>query len=208
MALTLPDIAAKIQKIPAKTRIAVFFGFIVVLLVLFVWQFHIPMTKQIKELETQIAGLQLKIKANDQKIKQLDQLRAEVKILEQRLKLMTEQPPESEVSGLLRQIQNLVSQSRLTLKIWRPDKRRTHASGLYEEIPITLELAGAYHDLGLFFDRVSKMTRIVNMLNLKMSGASMGRAGAMVIRINCTAMTFAAVEKKPDAAPPTKKVRK
>ena len=32
-------------------------------------------------------------------------------------------------------------------------------------------LIGGYHDVGIFFDRVSKMTRIVNMLNLKMGGA-------------------------------------
>ena len=116
--------------------------------------------------------MQTTIRANDEKIKKLAELRAEVKTLEARLKVLTEQlPPGSEVSGLLRQIQNLVSQSGLTLKLWRPDKRKPHPSGLYEEIPINVELVGGYHDVGIFFDRVSKMTRIVNMLNLKMGGA-------------------------------------
>lgn len=115
---------------------------------------------------------------------------------------MTEQlPPGSEVSGLLRQLQNLVSQSGLTLKLWRPDRQRAHPSGLYEEIPITVELTGGYHDTGLFLDRVSKMTRIVNMLNLRMGSAAMNKAGVMEIKIGCMAMTFAAVEKKPNAAP-------
>ena len=199
-------LAAKIQKIPTKMRLYGFLGFIAVLLILFVWQFHIPMSNQILQLRNEVAGLQATINTNDAKIKKLDELRAEVKTLEARLQILTEQlPPGSEVSGLLRQIQNLVSQSGLTLKLWKPSARKTHASGLYEEIPITIDLTGGYHDAGLFFDRVSKLTRIVNMRNLKMSGATMNKSGGMDIKMNCTAITFAAVEKKADAAPVAKK---
>jgi type IV pilus assembly protein PilO len=206
MAPFAANIASKIQKIPTKTRVYGFGAFVLISCVLFIYFVHIPMTTQIKQLEKDLSGLQATIKSNDEKIKKLDDLRAEVKMLEERLHQLTEQlPPETEVSGLLRQIQNFVSQSGLTLKLWRPDKRKTHSSGLYEEIPINLELSGGYHDLGFFFDRVSKMTRIVNMLNIKMSGASMNKAGDMDIKISCTAMTFAAAEKKPDAIPAAKK---
>lgn len=205
MASFTDKIASKIQKIPTKTRLYGFGVFVLIFAGLFIYFFHIPMTTKIKQLDKDISGLQATIKSNDDKIKKLDELRAEVKELEARLRLLTEQlPPGSEVSGLLRQIQNLVSQSGLTLRLWRPDKRKTHSSGLYEEIPIIMELSGGYHDLALLFDRVSKLTRIVNMLNLKMGGAIMNKAGSMEIKINCIAMTFAAVEKKPDAAPATK----
>jgi type IV pilus assembly protein PilO len=210
MARALDNVVAQIQKIPSKTRVLGFFGFLGVLVILFIWQVHIPKNTQIKQLEKDIAGIQVTIKANDEKIRKLDELKAEVKSLEQKLQLLTAQlPPETEVSGLLRQIQNLVSQSGLSLKLWRPDKRKAHPSGLYEEIPINTELTGGYHDVALFFDRVSKLTRIVNMLNLRMGSATMNKAGNMEIKINCTAMTFAAVEKKPDVAagPATKKAK-
>ena len=66
------------------------------------------MTTEIKQLEKDIDGLHATIRTNDEKIKKLSELRLEVKNLEARLKLLTEQlPPGSEVSGLLRQIQNL-----------------------------------------------------------------------------------------------------
>ena len=208
MASFAANIASKIQKIPTKARLYGFGALLLIIGVLFIYFVHIPMTTQIKQLEKEISGLQATIQANDEKIKKLADLRAEVKALEERLRLLTEQlPPGSEVSGLLGQIQNLVSQSGLTLKLWRPSKRSTHSSGLYEEIPITMELSGGYHDLALFFDRVSKMTRIVNMLNLKMTGAAMNKSGGMDIKISCTAMTFAAVEKKPDATPVAKKTK-
>jgi type IV pilus assembly protein PilO len=198
----------KIQKIPSRTRVIVFFAFVGVLVVLYIWQVHIPKNTEIKRLEGEVAGLQARIRENDEKIKKLDELKAEVKALHERLRLLTEQlPPGSEVSGLLRQIQNLVNQSGLSLKLWKPDRRRVHPSGLYEEIPITMELTGGYHNVAMFFDRVSRMTRIVNMLNVRMTGARVVKSGVVNTNISCTAMTFAAVEKKPDAAPAAKKVQ-
>ncbi len=197
-----------IQKIPSRTRVIGFLSVLGVLVVLFIWQVHIPKKAEIKKLETDVAGLQVKIKENDAKIKKLDELKAEVKALLNRLKVLTEQlPPGTEVSGLLRQIQNLVNQSGLALKLWRPERRRTHPSGLYEEIPITLDISGGYHNVGVFFDKVSKLTRIVNILNLRMGGARLLKNGAVEIGIGCSAMTFAAVEKKVEVEPTAKKVQ-
>lgn len=199
--MAAPAILEKLQKIPTKTRALAFFAIIGAAVVLFIWQVHIPKTNEIRVLEADIATQQSKIRENDAKIKKLDQLRAEVKSLQERLKILTEQlPPESEVSGLLRQIQGLVNKAGLSLKLWRPDKRRPHASGMYEEIPISLKLTGGYHNVALFFDSVSRLTRIVNMLNVKMDQPKISRGGTMEINIDCTAMTFAAVEKKVDTA--------
>jgi type IV pilus assembly protein PilO len=197
----------KIQKVPNKTRAIAFGVFIVLLLVAYIFQFQIPMNTRIKQLDTAIAGLQQKINENDNKIKKLDDLRAEVKSLEGRLVVLTEQlPPESEVSDLLRQIQSLVNQSGLTLKSWKPSGRKAHSSGLYEEIPIAITLTGGYHNTALLFDRIGKLTRIVNILNIKMGGMKLNKDGSPEIAVSCTAMTFSAMEKKVDAAP-EKKIR-
>ncbi len=198
----------KIQKVPPKTRLIALVAIIVLMLVVYVWQIQIPMKTEIDQLKRSLVDLQTKIQQNDAKIKKLDELRAEVKALQARLVVLTEQlPPESEVSGLLRQIQNLVNQSGLVLKLWRPDRRRPHPSGLYEEIPITMELAGGYHSTATFFDRVGKLTRIVNILNIKMGSPKVGPGGNVEIKINCTAMTFSAAEKKGEAPKPGKKTQ-
>ncbi len=198
----------KIQKVPPRTRLIALIVVIVVMLVVYVLQFQIPMNTQIDQLRKSLADLQTKIQQNDAKIKKLDELRAEVKSLQAKLVVLTEQlPPESEVSGLLRQVQNLVNQSGLVLKLWRPEKRSTHPSGLYEEIPITLALVGSYHSTAMFFDRVGKLTRIVNILNIKMSGAKVAPSGNVEININCTAKTFSAAEKKVEASKTGKKVQ-
>lgn len=191
----------KIQKIPTKTRVIGFGIFIAILVVAYIFQFQIPMNTRIKQLDTELVGLRDKIRDNDNKIKRLDDLRAEVKSLQGRLVILTEQlPPESEVSDLLRQIQLLVNQSGLALKSWKPSGRKMHASGLYEEIPIAITLAGGYHNTALLFDRIGKLTRIVNILNIKMGSMKMSKDGNPEVTISCTAMTFSAVEKKVDAA--------
>jgi Tfp pilus assembly protein PilO len=70
-----------------------------------------------------------------------------------------------------------------------------------------LTLTGGYHNTATLFDRVSKLTRIVNILNIKMGGAKMSKSGALEIEVTCTAMTFAAVEKKVEAAQPATKTK-
>ena len=98
----------------------------------------------------------------------------------------------------------MVNQSGLTLKLWRPSGKKTHSSGLYEELPISLILTGGYHNTALFFDRVGTLKRIVNILNIKMGTMQLNKDGSVEITINCTAMTFSAVEKKVEAAKPKK----
>jgi type IV pilus assembly protein PilO len=198
----------KLQKVPTKTRAIAFGALVVVILIVYIWQIQIPMRTEIAGLRNSLTDLQRKIDENNKKIQRLGELKAEVKALQEQLAVLTDQlPPGSEVSGLLRQIQGLVNKSGLVLKLWRPEKRRTPPSGLYEEIPITLILSGGYNDTAQFFDRVSRMTRIVNIYNIRMGSAKIGRQGTPVIEINCTAMTFAAVEAKSGAKPPAKKRR-
>lgn len=199
MALSLKD---SLQKMPAKTRLIIFLVVLGVLFGCFVYFFHIPMRNEIEGLEKEIAAKKAIIAKNEARIKRLDELKARVKQLKEQLVLLTEKlPPETEVSTLLRQIQNLVNRSGLVLKLWKPEKRIPHSSGLYEEIPITVHIIGGYHNFGIFLDRVSKLQRIVNIQNVKMDTAKMGPTGVMMININCTALTFAATEKKVEASP-------
>lgn len=192
----------KIQKISLKSRLIAFGALIGVLIVVDIWYFVLPMKEQIEDLQKSLGDLQARVQQNDDKIRNLDKLRAEVKTLQRQLLDLTEQlPPESEVSGLLRLIQEKVNQSGLVLKLWKPDKPRDHPSGLYREIPVTITLTGGYHNTAAFFDRVSKLSRIVNILNIKMGSAKISNDGSIAVDINCTAMTFSSLEKKVEATP-------
>jgi type IV pilus assembly protein PilO len=200
----------KIQKIPVKTRLYSFIGLLCLMGGLFIYFIYIPMISEIRANEKVLSETEATIRSNDERIKKLAELEQEVVTLNAKLKVLSEQlPEEKEVSTLLGELQGLVNKSGLMLKLWKPEKRRTHSSGLYEEIPIAVDLVGAYHNVGMFFDSIGKVKRIVNILNIRMGSPKARPDGAMEITINCTAMTFAAAEKKVETAQntPAKKIQ-
>jgi len=58
----------------------------------------------------------------------------------------------------------------------------------YAEVPFLLELEGGYHEIAQFFERLSKLSRIVNVgaLNIKANG----RGEGSTLRVGGTATTF------------------
>jgi type IV pilus assembly protein PilO len=108
-------------------------------------------------------------------------------------------PEEQDVADLLRRVQAMATQSRLTIRGFTPrpvTRRQMHA-----EWPIGLELEGTYHDLGAFLERVSKFPRIINVGNIKIKAQDEKAATAgSTITAECTATTFVLIDAKPAAA--------
>jgi type IV pilus assembly protein PilO len=95
----------------------------------------------------------------------------------------------------------------LDFKLWRPSERRPGASGLYTEIPVDVEVAGGYHAVASFFDRIGKLPRIVNVSGLKMTNPKVDKSRLM-IQTTFRATAFAAMDagaQPPPAAPPPAK---
>ena len=58
----------------------------------------------------------------------------------------------------------------------------------YAEVPIELDLVGSFHDLALFFDRVSKFGRIVTVGQVAIQALDDGSPDT--VQASCTASTF------------------
>src|SRR5262249_39608167 len=69
-------------------------------------------------------------------------------------------PSEPETGELLKWVKNLTDQSNLELNRFDPGALRPVE--FYREFPISMDVQGDYHDLGVFFDRISKYSRIIN----------------------------------------------
>jgi len=158
--------------------------------------------------QRQLAGLHAEIAHGRQLAAKLPEFRAQVVDLEARLdSLKAVLPEQKDVGDLLRRIQTLAAQSNLEVRGFKPQpiaQKQMHA-----EWPIAIELDGTYHDLGMFFDRVSRVPRIINVssVNIKAKGLQGPRAAAQVaegktISANCVATTF--VLSEPPAAAPAK----
>lgn len=95
-------------------------------------------------------------------------------------------PTDAQTGDLLRWIKNMTDQSNLGLKTFAPGGLRP--VNFYKEFPIEMDVVGRYHDLGIFLDRVSKYSRIINVDNLRIGSNQSG--GDKTIRASFTATTF------------------
>jgi type IV pilus assembly protein PilO len=122
----------------------------------------------------------------------LPQFQAQVSDLEGRLEnLKPVLPEQKDVGDLLRRIHTLAAQSNLTVEAFTPKPISTKQ--LHAEWPIVLQLDGTYHNLGTFFDKISKVPRIINISELSIRSKDKPLPNS-TITAECTATTFVLLE--------------
>ncbi|MBI4476772.1 MAG: type 4a pilus biogenesis protein PilO [Acidobacteria bacterium] len=110
-------------------------------------------------------------------------------------------PEEKDFGDLVRRIQILAQQSNLRVMKITPTPAVTKQ--LHAEWPFNLELEGNYHNLAMFFDRVSKFQRIINIGNIRIKAKDKPDS-TTTIDAQCVATTFVLLPaaKVPAPAPP------
>ena len=192
--------ALNLEKLKNLTNTQKFVSLVLVIVIIsgaFVWFVFIPKSGEISTLNGEIAALNNDINIHRIKVKRLDELIKENKELKLQLATLKEQlPPEAEVEILLKQVSELGGRTGLDFKLWRPGAKRPNASGLYVEIPVNVEVAGGYHALGVFFDKISKLPRIINVSDIRMGNSKLEQ-NKVLIQTSFSATAFASVEGAP-----------
>jgi type IV pilus assembly protein PilO len=146
-----------------------------------------PTAERAQVLTQQIAQMQIDNQRTKEIADQLPQLEAELENMEAQLETLQNILPEArEADVLLRSLQTAAADSGLNLRRWENQTQILH--DFYAEVPISLDLVGSYHDLAIFFDRVSKFGRIVTVSQVAISAVTDG--GPDTIQALCTASTF------------------
>ncbi len=96
-------------------------------------------------------------------------------------------PKEKEIPQLLRDISSLGRNAGLDFLKFKP--LPSVPRDFYDEIPVTINVRGPYHNVGFFFDRVSKLERIVSVSNVKMSSPKF-EGGEMLLKSDCRLVTY------------------
>lgn len=102
-------------------------------------------------------------------------------------------PEAKQTDQLLRQVQESALSSNLTIKRFQP--LPVVEKDFFSEWPINLEVDGSYHSLAMFFDKLSKFSRIVNVSDLKILENKKSSSNYS-ITATCTATTFVYNEEK------------
>ena len=133
----------------------------------------------------------------------------QVKTLEEDLKNALKQlPNEKEIPEILKNISSLGRESQLEFALFRPKVEEPQQ--FYAKVPIELTMIGTYHNTGLFFDKVSKLSRIINVVDFSMTrwrDPSRTREGSEDVLLKTSAMlnTYRFVEKKSEEKKTEKK---
>lgn len=194
----------RIVKLSTSKKVLILTVLVAVILGLYFYLIYIPKsevltqkTAEMGKLETQVRELRI-IAAN------IKRFQAEAAKLREELQLaITQLPTSREIPALLANISNLGKDSGLEFLLFRPAPEVNR--DFYAEIPVEIKVRGGYHDVALFFEKVGKLPRIVNINGVSMDDPKEAQ-GKWEIITGCTATTFKFIEK--DAAEAAKEKEK
>ena len=190
----------QLTKLPLAGQLGVAAGLAAALVGAFWWFYWKPQTLIEEAKARQLLTLQTEVRALEATKAQLPKFKAEVEVLEARLREQARVLPASkETPDLVRKVQSMASESSLMIKRFAP--AQTVAHDIYEDWPITIDVEGTYHNLALFFDRVSRLSRLVNMGQVRIT-AQKSPTAANTVQVSCVATTYVFREADPEEATP------
>lgn len=143
---------------------------------------------QIESLDRQIERLEVEIRRAEKKERQLKQIKEEKEAKEKILEKLKEiLPEEKEIAQILRRVQGIITNARLKIQRWATNKDKRKE--VYTQVPIAISLDGNYHNLGQFFDQLSRLRKIFTVDGLKISPMSKATS-IYTIRASFTASTY------------------
>ncbi len=100
-------------------------------------------------------------------------------------------PEKKEVPSLLRSVSKAGSSAGLVFQLFQPAPVVNRE--FYKEIPLSMKVAGDFHQIADFFSQVAGLNRIVNIKNMSMST---NKKNTRQIQMNCSAVTYMFAEPK------------
>ena len=201
MAIDLSTYFDKISKLRMIHRILIFAGTIVLIVGIYIWLVYIPKTGEIKTIKSELDRLERNIRIAKVRANNLKRLEADLAKAQGDLKVAIKLlPTTSEIPSLLKNITKLGNDSNLEFLLFRPEKQVSKE--FYVEIPVSIEVLGNYHDVAIFFDKVGKLDRIVNVVNVSMIPI---KELSTTLKTSCKATTYKFKEGKTESVPKKKK---
>ena len=192
---------SKIEKLSKIQRILIFSGVFALIIAIFIFVLYKPKLEKIGKLKKELGTLEKKLvvaKKNAADLEKFKKMMQEAEV--QFKKAMKALPEKEEIPSLLTSISRSGQDVGLEFLEFTPkaDVRKE----FYAEIPVAMKVKGGYHDLAIFFDKVARLSRIVNIKNISMARAK----NSQELNTSCTAVTYKFVEPVPEK--PSKKKKK
>lgn len=191
----MDEFVARISKVPLAQRILVLALVVILIVIATFFIFVSPLQENIARDEKKVEQLDTQLSQKRIIARNLSRFRVEVERLKQRLnEALTELPNEAEIPELLQKIAALVEQSDCEMETFEPQPEVAQA--FYARIPVKMEIKGNYHAIAVFFDKVSKLARIVNVTDIELGDPKVQNK-KVVLNADFLATTFKFVDRKP-----------
>ena len=193
--LSLQIFAPAIEWVEARTklqRVLIYASAIVLLVGSFTYFAYLPKHKEIGRLESEYKKLAEKLDKARKTAKQLNYYRTKMKAAEAQFNIVMKALPEKEeIPALLSGISQAARDAGLDITKFQPNPEI--AKEFYAEVPITINVSGNYHNVAMFFDRISNLPRIVTIQAVKLLPDKEG----LKLSTSCTAVTYKFIEPVP-----------
>jgi type IV pilus assembly protein PilO len=167
-------------------------GLAVVLLAGIGYYLHSMNAESLENLGLAVEELRQSVQKHQAVATRLDDLKARLVALDEALKVAITLLPETrEIPELLTQISQLGLSAGLEFRLFKPEPEKP--ADFYAEVPVSLEILGYFHDLARFFDHLSKLSRIVNVTDIKI-GLAKGSKETYTLTTKCLLTTFRFLE--------------
>ncbi len=196
MALTMDTI----YKLPTSKKVIILVVLVCVVIGLYTYAYYIPQQNEIQMLKGELNTLARELNESKAIAKDLDKFKKQVEQLNIELtQALTQLPNEKEIPEILRNISSLGRDSQLEFTLFKPKPEEPQQ--FYARVPIELVVLGSYHNTGIFFDRVGKLPRIINVVNFSMTrekGANVKGSGEteILVRTSCLVNTYRFIEQQ------------
>jgi type IV pilus assembly protein PilO len=192
----------KIGKLSKLYKILLCLGLFALLIGPFVYFSFVPKFNKIRALKNEHATLETRLVRARAKANKLKYYKAKLKEAELEFKIVMKKLPEKkEIPNLLSSVSQSGRDAGLEFLLFQPEPEQS--KDFYAEIPVSIRVSGNYHNVALFFDKVARLSRIVNIDDIKIKTAS--AKGGTNLLTSCKAITYRFVEKKPEKASSSKK---
>jgi len=143
--------------------------------------------EDIKKRTDELEALRTKVREGKAAEARLPQFREEAERLETELqRLLRILPTAMQTDEIIKKIKSLTERGAFRFVTFQP--QAFAKKDFYTEWPIRVQLEGNYHELALFFDRLSRFSRIINVESMVVRARN--KPGPYTITSNFTMKTF------------------
>jgi len=163
MALSVDDI----KRMPVRQKVLALVVLFILLGLSYYSIYYQDAMQREEKLQQDLSAVQMELAQKQKLMEEKLRFEKEIAQLQEQLKVaMAKLPEQKEIPGLLISMSEAEGLGGVEFQLFEP--LAPVEKEFYAELPVKISLTGVYHDTAIFFEKVAKLPRIVNVSDISM----------------------------------------